>query len=122
MPKGHRQFLEEVIERRGAADISRTKQERSFDLVGPAERIGKRTHHHVRDAGHDAGSQYQPGTGRPRGGIYLPVLCTAPKLGQMRRDIRVSQPALDDRPQQRATGLIDATDHDRNAIQRGRDG
>ncbi len=31
--EGHRQLLEKVIERRRAADIGRTKQECSFDLV-----------------------------------------------------------------------------------------
>lgn len=40
----------------------------------------------------------------------------------MRRDIRVSQPALDGRPQQSAAGLIDTTDHDGNAFQRRRNG
>jgi hypothetical protein len=40
--EGHRQLLEEVIERRGAADIGRTQQQRGFDLVRSAECIGKR--------------------------------------------------------------------------------
>jgi hypothetical protein len=117
----HRQFLQEVIERGRAADIGRTQQQRGLDLVGAAERLGERTHHHTRDAGYDAGSQYQPGTRRPRGGVDLFVRSTTPKFGQVRRDVGVSQPALDGGPQQRAAGLIDAADDDPDTIQRRRD-
>jgi hypothetical protein len=40
----------------------------------------------------------------------------------MRRDIGISQPAFDGRPQKRAAGLIDAADDDRDAFQRCPDG
>ena len=86
--EGHRQLLKEVVERSRAADVGGTEQQRGFDLIGAAKRIGERAHDHAGDARNEAG----PSPSRaPDVRAVASILSNSasPELGQVRGDVGI---------------------------------
>jgi hypothetical protein len=118
----HGQLLQQVVDRAGAGQVVGIEEQGGLDPVGAAESVSQATHHHAGDAWHHPRSKEDPCTRRASGGIDTFISFPAAEVGQVRGDVGEGEAGIDGRPQQTPSWLVDAVHHQRDPVQRSRDG